>query len=941
MLRQTGQSPGDGQLMPLQNLSLIARYRRTHRLILAWMLLLWCAASAQAADPLRFVVTYAPETGIRSFTGRVLVMLGEQVNVQPRFGPNWFRPQPFFAVDVKDWKPDTDLIVDEKALGFPAPLSRLRAGTYQAQAVMDHSLQTHRIGDAPGNAYSAVVSAPLDPQKGATIRLRIDTVVPERTFQESEQVKLADIPSSLLSRFHGRPVRLQAAVILPPGYAQEKTRRYPVVYIIPGFGGDHHSARFMTNREMEAIQVVLNPDAPTGHTVFADSANNGPCGEALIQELIPYIERTYRAVGEPGARFLNGHSSGGWSSLWLQITYPDFFGGTWSTSPDPVDFRDFQRINIYAPGENMFTDRAGHPRPLARRGDQPIIYYRDFSDMEEVMGRGGQLMSFEAVFSPKGPDGKPMRLWDRKTGAIDPDVAKAWEKYDIRLVLERNWNTLGPKLKGKLHIITGEKDTFYLEGAVRLLGESLKRLGSDAVVEIHPGKDHSSILTAALRNRIRQEMMETYRRRYPENPPPPPSRQNVATLSAASLPASQPPAPVKVTLQKTTTGYRLLRDGKPYYIQGAGGGDYLEKLKEAGGNSIRTWGADNLEPLLERAHSLGLTVTIGIWLGHERHGFNYSDPKMVQEQFDRAREAVRRYRYHPALLAWSLGNEMEGRGDNPRIWRHINDLARMVKEEDPHHPTMTVVAEIGGVKLQMFNALCPDVDILGINTYGGLASLPKRLKEANFTRPYVITEFGPLGPWEVRKTAWDAPIEPTSTQKAAFYLENYQKAIAAQRDQCLGSYVFLWGSKQEATPTWFGMLLPTGDRLQTVEAMTVAWTGKQPANRAPRLIRLQTPINEKEAAPGQTFEAQVLAEDPENDPLTVRWEVRSEKIERSQGGDYEKEPPLHPDSILEAKGMRLTLRTPLKPGGYRLYVYVYDNRGNAATANVPFFVKAP
>jgi hypothetical protein len=284
---------------------------------------------------------------------------------------------------------------------------------------------------------------------------------------------------------------------------------------------------------------------------------------------------------------------------------------------------------------------------------------------------------------------------------------------------------------------------------------------------------------------------------------------------------------------------------------------------------------------------------------------------------------------------------MEGRGDNARIWRHINDLARMVKEEDPHHPTMTVVAEIGGAKLQMFNAICPDVDILGINTYGGLASLARRLKEANFTRPYVITEFGPLGPWEVRKTAWDAPIEPTSTQKAAFYLENYQKAIAGEREQCLGSYVFLWGHKQEATPTWFGMLLPNGDRLQTVEAMTYAWTGKMPPNCAPRLTRLETPITEKVTAPGQTFEAQVLVEEPDNDTLTVRWEVRSEKIERSQGGDYEKEPALHPDSILEAKGTRLSFRAPQKPGGYRLYVYVYDNKGNAATANVPFFVKAP
>jgi hypothetical protein len=188
------------------------------------------------------------------------------------------------------------------------------------------------------------------------------------------------------------------------------------------------------------------------------------------------------------------------------VTYPDFFGGTWSTSPDPVDFRDFQRINIYAPGENMFRDRKGERRPIARMGAVPSIFYDRFSTMEEVMGQGGQLGSFEAVFSPLGPDGKPRKLWDRATGAIDPEVAKAWEAYDIRLVLERNWPTLGPKLAGKIHVITGGMDTFYLEGAAQLLKESLAKLKSDAVVEIVPGRDHGTILDAKLGERIDREM---------------------------------------------------------------------------------------------------------------------------------------------------------------------------------------------------------------------------------------------------------------------------------------------------------------------------------------------------------------------------------------------------------------------------------------------------
>jgi hypothetical protein len=260
------------------------------------------------------------------------------------------------------------------------------------------------------------------------------------------------------------------------------------------------------------LYVVLDPSCRHGHHVFADSDNNGPVGQALIAELIPHIEKTYRGVGSPGARFLTGHSSGGWSSLWLQVTYPDFFGGTWSTAPDPVDFRDFQRINLYRADDNMFTDAEGKPRPIARRAGKPVLFYRPFSDMEVVMGHGGQLAAFEAVFSSRGPDGSPRRLWDRATGKLDVEVAKSWEKYDIRLILERNWKTLGPKLAGKIHIHMGADDTFYLEGATVLLKEALGKLGSDAVVEVVAGKDHGTIVDKVLRERMQKEMAEAWRR---------------------------------------------------------------------------------------------------------------------------------------------------------------------------------------------------------------------------------------------------------------------------------------------------------------------------------------------------------------------------------------------------------------------------------------------
>jgi S-formylglutathione hydrolase FrmB len=262
------------------------------------------------------------------------------------------------------------------------------------------------------------------------------------------------------------------------------------------------------------IHVMLDPDCHHGHHVFADSANNGPCGKALIEELIPAIEKRFRGIGKPAARFVTGHSSGGWSSLWLQVAYPDFFGGCWSTSPDPVDFRDFQKINLYVPAENMFNDQANKRRPIARRSKEPALWYRDFSDMEEIMGHGGQLASFEAAFSERDANGQPKRLWNRKTGAIDPEVARSWEKYDISLVLERNWKTLGPKLAGKLHVYMGDMDNFYLDGATKLLREQLARLKSDARVELFAGYDHSTILnspTLGLRRRIAREMAAKFR----------------------------------------------------------------------------------------------------------------------------------------------------------------------------------------------------------------------------------------------------------------------------------------------------------------------------------------------------------------------------------------------------------------------------------------------
>jgi hypothetical protein len=499
-----------------------------HRAVALFAVLSTAMAPAAFADEpaVTFEVRYTPEVHPGPVSTRVYVMLGPAESARaPRMGPDWFNTQPFFAVEARDWKPGEALTVGASAVGYPGPLATLSPGSYAAQAVVRLNPDTHRLGSGEGNAFGPVVKFTLDPQEpaGAPVALEVDRVNPTDTFRETERVKLIEIDSPILSEFYKRPMKQRGAVILPEGGVEKPA---PVLYIVPGFGGDHRMAHLMVrgaygNIGGAFVRVVLDPDCGTGHHVFADSATNGPRGRALVEEFIPQVEKTYPVIAEPSARLLTGHSSGGWSTLWLQIQYPEVFGGTWSTSPDPVDFRDFQRINLYAEGENVFRDRQGERRPVARMGGKPVLWYDAFSRLEDVIGEGGQLHSFEAVFSPLGPDGKPRPMWDRRTGAVDPEVARSWEAYDIRLVIERNWERLRPKLAGKLHVYMGDADTFYLEGATRLLKGSLEKLGSDAVVELVPGRDHGNLLDPAMAARIDREMRTAIATLRPDLAPAP------------------------------------------------------------------------------------------------------------------------------------------------------------------------------------------------------------------------------------------------------------------------------------------------------------------------------------------------------------------------------------------------------------------------------------
>jgi hypothetical protein len=410
-------------------------------------------------------------------------------------------------------------------------------------------------------------------------------------------------------------------------------------------------------------------------------------------------------------------------------------------------------------------------------------------------------------------------------------------------------------------------------------------------------------------------------------------------IAALLVPAGALAQPVAVELQQTEAGWQLLRSGEPYPIKGAGGWDHLATLADCGGNSIRTWGVgDETQALLDEAHRLGLTVTLGIWLGHERHGFDYNDFDSVAAQYEQVREAVLAYKDHPALLMWGIGNEMEGyeQGANPAIWSHIEACAALVKRLDPHHPTMTVIAEIGGRKIEAIHRLCPSIDIIGVNSYGGASSLPERYAQSGATKPYIVTEFGPPGPWELGRTDFGAAPEPTSTEKAEAYRAAYT-AFTADTTNCLGSYAFLWGFKTEATTTWFGMFLPDGSRVATVDAMTACWTGSLPDNRCPSIEPLVV-IGAAGTEPGATVRVALEAADPEGEPLDVAWTLMADPMTYVTAGDEIPVPPSYPERIVRSDADGCALQLPEAPGVYRLFVVVKDPAGNAATANLPLYV---
>ena len=393
-----------------------------------------------------------------------------------------------------------------------------------------------------------------------------------------------------------------------------------------------------------------------------------------------------------------------------------------------------------------------------------------------------------------------------------------------------------------------------------------------------------------------------------------------------------------------SSGYHLTADGDDYVVKGAAcEGNYLEILKEYGGNTIRTWTID--KKTLDEAHELGLKVVAGIWLDHLRHNddFDYNDPKYIKKQRNKVESIVKKYKDHPALLAWGLGNEVELHVPDEMltpIWKELNILAKMVKSLDGNHPVVTSIAGCSEEKIESVKRYYPACDILGVNGYGFAPKVGEYLLKYGWEKPYMITEFGPLGTWETgRKSDWGALVEETSHQKAERYLKAYLSAMNESPRYCLGVFPFFWDSKQETTATWFGMFLKEGARLEAVDAIAYGWNGEYPENRVPEIYSIESSAKLKEVASRSIHTANIQVIDHENDPLKYRWVIMDESKVKSVGGDFEPTPKSYPRLILETNGPWVKFKAPRKKGPYRLFAYAEDDNRGAATVNFPFYVK--
>lgn len=449
---------------------------------------------------IRFDLSIATSVGgSEQYTGRMFLIVTRTEAPEPRLQVGRYGPQ-LFGADVEGIKAGTSVVIDNNTLGYPyVSLEKLPPGEYYVQAVFNkytrfersdgHVLWMHNDQwegqnwrRSPGNLYSEVRKVVLDSEKKQTIKLETGHVIPPiEVPEDTPWVKRIKIQSKILSEFWGRPIYLGATILLPRGYDQHPDVHYPTVYeqghfsLRPPFRFESDEAlteAWKGHNFPRFIAVTIQHPTPYFDDSYAvNTANNGPYGDAIHQELIPEIEKRFRVIRKPYARVLTGGSTGGWESFALQVFYPDFYGGTWSFAPDPLDFRNVEGINIYEDVNAFYKVHEWYTVPISNTRLHTTAEVRLTSEQRNRMelvhgtkGRSGQQLDiWSAVHGPVGEDGYFKPLFDKRTGKIDPEVAKYWkENFDLRYYLEKNWSTVGPKLVGKLHIICGHMDNFYL-----------------------------------------------------------------------------------------------------------------------------------------------------------------------------------------------------------------------------------------------------------------------------------------------------------------------------------------------------------------------------------------------------------------------------------------------------------------------------------------------
>ncbi len=483
-------------------------------------------------------MSFSDELSDEALDGRVLLIISDRGEPEPRFQVSAGRNAPqVFGIDIEELPPGTEAVIDGAVFGFPhASLNDVPTGDYYVQAVL-HRYETFQLATghtvklpmdrgegqrwnrAPGNLYSTPQQLHVDPSSAQRMSIALDQVIPPIPDPEdTKYIKHVKMQSDLLTEFWGRPMYLGAHVLVPEGFDVYTDARYPLVvfhghfpYDFGGFREEppdpdlepDYSARFDVQgynriQQQEAYDFYrrwTGPNFPRmliievqhanpyyDDSYAVNSANLGPYGDAITYELIPYIEEQFRGIGEGWARFLYGGSTGGWEALAVQVLYPDEYNGTFAACPDPIDFRAYTLVNIYeddnayySEGPFKRTKRPGHRNWLG----EVDLTLEDYNHLELVLGTnsrsGDQWDIWEAVYSPMGDDGYPQRIWDKMTGEIDHEVAEYWrENYDLRYIMERDWETLGPKLEGKLHIYVGDMDNYYLNNAVYLTEEFLE-----------------------------------------------------------------------------------------------------------------------------------------------------------------------------------------------------------------------------------------------------------------------------------------------------------------------------------------------------------------------------------------------------------------------------------------------------------------------------------